>query len=329
MRRWLSFALLPLLVAATPTPDPAVTHANAVRQGDIDYREGWFGTGDTKLHYVETGKGPLVILYHGFPSFWFSWFDQMEALKGRYRLVAVDALGSGLSAKPHSLQPYRIKRLAEQLDALARHLNGNKRFALIGHDWGAALSFAYAEAYPKRLTAVVGMSAPSYNRFLDLVRSNPEQQRRSQYMLAFGKLTLADVSKTGYAQAFVKMAYSGLAERGVLTADEATLFDRAVGRADAINGGMNWYRSNITSFNLDRPASYFPSPKRPIDVPALLIWGDKDKSFVDDFVTDTPSWGKRIRVIRLPDSGHWTPLDGGGPMNDQIAAFLDEAFQAQ
>ena len=117
--RWLHslwrFALCAILIAAAPAmaaPDPAVVHANAVRAGGAEYEEGWFGSGDQRLHYVAAGSGPLIIFYHGFPSFWFSWFDQMEALKGRYRVVAVDGLGAGLSAKPADQSAYRIARLA-------------------------------------------------------------------------------------------------------------------------------------------------------------------------------------------------------------------------
>lgn len=327
MHKWLFLIFLPLLIGAAPPPDPAVVHANAIRSGAISYREGWFGEGDTRLHYVDAGEGPLVILYHGFPSFWYSWFDQMEALKGRYRVVAVDALGAGLSAKPQALDPYRIDRLAAQIDALARHLNGKKKFALIGHDWGAALSFAYAQAYPKRLKAVIGMSAPSYNQFLDLVRSNPEQRRRSQYMLTFGKLTFADVRKPGYAPGFAKMAYSGLAERGSITAEEETLFLNAVGTPEAINGGMNWYRSNISSFGKDQLASYFPGKERIVRVPTLLIWGNADTTFVDDFVVDTSGLGNKVTVLRLSNVGHWTPIEGGSQVSEEIASFLDDVFR--
>jgi hypothetical protein len=97
---------------ATASADPAVIYANANREGSIGYTEGYFGAGDTKLHYVEAGSGPLIILYHGFPTFWYSWFDQMEALKADYRVVAVDGLGAGLSAQPQHVTLYKIDKLA-------------------------------------------------------------------------------------------------------------------------------------------------------------------------------------------------------------------------
>ncbi|MEM9507162.1 MAG: alpha/beta fold hydrolase, partial [Cyanobacteria bacterium P01_E01_bin.35] len=134
------------------------------------------------LHYVEAGQGPLIILYHGFPSFWYSWFDQMEVLKGQYRVVAVDGLGSGLSAKPQESEPYKLKALSKQLDDLARHLAGDEKYVLIGHDWGSVLALSYAQAYPDRLHKVIGMNAPLLNMFLKFLAQSPEQQNRSAYM---------------------------------------------------------------------------------------------------------------------------------------------------
>ena len=174
-------------VPVNPIPEPAaedaaVAYANRVTKTGPTYSEGYFEYEGLRLHYVEAGEGDLVILYHGFPSYWLSFLDQMEALKPRYRVVAVDGLGAGLSDKPDTLSAYRVEALAAQLDALARHLAGDEKFTLIGHDWGGALALTFAEAYPDRLKGVVGMSAPSYNVFLDLVKSSEEQQAASSYM---------------------------------------------------------------------------------------------------------------------------------------------------
>jgi epoxide hydrolase 4 len=323
MPRWLYLLFSSLLIAAAPPPDPAVVHANANRAGEIGYTEGWFGEGDTRLHYVEAGKGPLVILYHGFPSFWYSWFDQMEALKGRYRVVAVDGLGAGLSGKPGRLEPYRVERLARQLDALARHLNGKRRFVLVGHDWGAALAFAYAQGYPGRLHAVVGLSAPPYNQFLDLVRADPEQQRRSQYMLRFGTLTHSDLAKPGVAARIVEGAYAGLADRADLTTAEMALFRNAVGNADALNGGMNWYRANIASFANSAPAPYWPKRGAPIRAPAMLIWGTADTTFVPAFLDGMPAIAPGIEIVRLDGVGHWTSMEAPGAVNAALSQLLE------
>jgi epoxide hydrolase 4 len=304
--------------------DPFVGYANQHRTGDIAYTEAWFGQGDTILHYVAAGEGPLILFYHGFPSTWYSWFDQMEALKGRYRVVAVTALGAGQSGKPDRLEPFRVERLAKQLDALARHLNGRKPFVLVGHDWGAALAFAYAQAYPKRLRGVIGLSAPPYNLFLDLARADPDQQARSQYMQRFRTLSLDDIKARGLGEQIAKSAYAGLVENGALNADEAELFQRAVGDPQAMNGGMNWYRANVGDFAKISAKHQWPRHNRPIKVPALLLWGEKDETFVPSFLEKMPDYAAQLDIVTLPGVGHWVSIEKPEFANAAIVEFLEK-----
>ena len=325
LRLCLGLLLLALpngLDAKMMTPDPAVAHANSILKDGIAYKEGYYGSGNNRLHYVEAGKGPLVIFYHGFPSFWYSYFDQMEALKTRYRVVAVDGLGAGLSAKPLAANAYQVETLAAQIDGLARRLNGDRRFTLVGHDWGAALAFAYAQAYPERLNAVVGISAPPYNQFLQLVGSNAEQQSRSQYMQLFRVLTLADLSKPGATERIWQQAYGGLIAKGELSPAEAELFRQALASPRAINGGMNWYRANIPPFDKITTDDYWPKHNARITVPALLLWGEADKTFVDDFLRNAPQYADNLKIVTLPQVDHWATMEKPELATKAIDDFL-------
>jgi epoxide hydrolase 4 len=316
-------ALLASPVPATQAPsDPAVDYANQHRVGDIEYREAWFGEGDTRLHYVEAGDGPLIVFYHGFPSTWYSWFDQMEALKDRYRVVAVSALGSQQSGQPDRLEPFKVRRLAKQLDALVHYLNGRERFTLVGHDWGAALAFAYAQAYPHRLNGVIGLSAPPYNLFLDLVSSEPEQQARSQYMQRFRALSLSDIRKNGLGTQITRSAYAGLVGSGDLNAEEADLILRAASDPSAMNGGMNWYRANIGPFAAITDRDRWPRHNRSIKVPALLLWGETDQTFVPAFMDKMPAYAERLEIVKLPGVGHWASIEKPELANAAIETFL-------
>jgi epoxide hydrolase 4 len=318
----LLFAVPPPISAQVPSPDPAVVHANNIKSGDIAYTEGYFGKGDNRLHFVEAGNGPLIILYHGFPSFWYSWFDQMEALKTSYRVVAVDGLGAGLSVKPENIEAYRVKRLAAQIDALARHLNGRKRFTLIGHDWGAALAFAYAQAYPKRLNAVIGMSAPPYNQFLNLVRTSAEQQKRSQYMQLFRDVTLDAIRDRKLTELIWQQSYGSLMSRSDLSAEEGELFRTALADPLAINGGMNWYRANMPPVSEISADTYWPVGNAPIRVPALLIWGEADGTFIPDFIDSFAAYAPKSQIVRLPGINHWTSMEKPEIATSAIVDFL-------
>lgn len=324
--RKIGIALLALLSMPTPVQaepvDPAVVYANKHAAGGIGYREGYFGPEETRLHFVEAGSGPLVILYHGFPSNWFCWYPFMETLKHDYRVVAVDGLGAGLSAKPQNLGPYRIDRLARQLDRLARHLEGKRKFILIGHDWGAALSLAYAQAYPKRLKAVVGMSAPPYNLFLDLLTGNAEQRTKSAYMQRFRNQTIDDVRNSGFAPRFASQVYGGLRDAGHLTPEQAEIFSQSVGQIEAMNGGMNWYRANLPSFEKLEDAKRWPKLNGPIEVPTLVIWGQRDETFLPAYIEMMSAIAPELSISRLEHVGHMTPIEGSNDSLQAIEAFL-------
>lgn len=246
----------------------------------------------------------------------------MESLKSQYRVVAVDGLGAGLSAKPDSLERYKIENLAAQLDMFVRAINGDNPFILIGHDWGGALSFAYAQAYPERLDAVIGMSAPPYNLFLDLVQTNADQQARSQYMQVIRGLTLSEITLDDLPNSIWQGAYGELISTGVLTAKEGELFRAALSNPKVVDGGMNWYRANLTDFaDIDRSLQW-PTLQQQIVVPSLLIWGDNDTTFVDEFLTLINAYAPDIAIVRIPDTGHWTSMERPDIANTAIKKFL-------
>ena len=103
---------------------------------------------------------------------------QIEALKTRFRVVAIDGPGVNLSSKPQNIELYKLENLALQIDELARHLSGDEPFYLVGHDWGGALAWAYAQRHPQRLHKVVAINAPPANQLIELLASNTEQQKR-------------------------------------------------------------------------------------------------------------------------------------------------------
>jgi epoxide hydrolase 4 len=329
MRLWTTLIAMAVLQLALPAfardarpVDPAVTHANNIRSGPIAYREGWYGKGETRLHYVEAGRGPLVILYHGFPSFWYSWFDQMEALKGQYRVVAVDGLGANLSGKPTDPAPYRVAALAQQLDGLARHLNGKRRFTLVGHDWGAALAFAYAQAYPHRLHGVAGISAPPFNLFLDTVANDPDQQARSGYMQLFRTLTLADIRTRALAPTLFQRAYDSLIASGALSPEEAELFRTVLSDPVTLDGGMMWYRANVPPFADIGADDYWPARTVKLPMPTLLIWGNADRTFVSSFIDQFQAAVPHAQVARIDGVNHWATMEADPGTTQALVAFV-------
>ena len=303
--------------------DPALEYANRNVTDGIYFSEGYFEHNGLRLHYVEAGEGDLIVLYHGFPSFWFSFYDQMVALKSDYRVVAVDGLGAGLSGKPDDLAAYKLAALIDHLDALANTLNAGEPFTLIGHDWGGALALAFAEARPERLDAVVALNAPSFNVFLELLRSNPQQQQTSTYMAVMSQTSSQSVRDDPPGEAIWQSAYSGLLQRQELTPEEYELFGWALRPAAATNGGFNWYRANVPLPDAITDADFYPRPRRDISVPTLLIWGSEDRAFVPDFIPMMAEIVPELTVVTIEGANHWSLMSHPIESNSAIRDFLN------
>ena len=274
------------------------------------------------LHYVEAGSGPLVIFYHGFPLFWFSFHHQMSALKDHYRVVAVDGLGVNLSSKPTDLEKYKLVNLAAQLDALANHLAPGESFSLVGHDWGGALAWSFAQAYPDRLEKVIGINAPPTNQLLHLLQTNEEQRKRSSYMwLMRGGKTHTLITENG-ARRLWKNAYAKFRDLPHFTKAHDETFREALAIPGAVDGGINWYRANIPLLQDLEEAECWPSPTASTPVPALLIWGETDTTFVAEFIDELDQYATNLEVKRLPGIGHTPMLEAPSLTTSVIEEFL-------
>ena len=287
-----------------------------------EFTDHYFDFDGITLHYVEAGSGPLVIFYHGFPLFWFSFHHQMTALKDHYRVVAVDGLGVNLSSKPTDLEKYKLPNLAAQLDALANHLAPGEPFSLVGHDWGGALAWSFAQAYPDRLEKVIGINAPPTNQLLHLLQTNEEQRKRSSYMwLMRGGKTHTLITENG-ARRLWKNAYAKFRGLPHFTKAHDETFREALAIPGAVDGGINWYRANIPLLQDLGEAECWPSPTASTSVPALLIWGETDTTFVAEFIDELDQYATNLEIKRLPDVGHTPMLEAPSLTTSIIEEFL-------
>src|SRR5258708_10132657 len=143
--------------------------------------EGFVETNGVRLHYVAAGSGPLVLLLHGFPEFWYSWRHQLPALAIRSRVVAPDLRGYTLSDKPQT--GYDLTTLINDISGLVAAL-GERRAHVVGHDWGGALAWALAIRDPDRVERLAILNAPHPALMLHELRP-PRQLRRSLYIGLF------------------------------------------------------------------------------------------------------------------------------------------------
>jgi pimeloyl-ACP methyl ester carboxylesterase len=116
--------------------------------------------GGGRVHCVEAGDGPLVLMVHGFPESWYSWRHQLpRSRRPAIRAVAIDVRGYGRSSKPLAVEDYRMVRLVADNVGLVGAL-GHDTATIIGHDWGAPIAWNSAMLRPDVFTAVAGLSVP-------------------------------------------------------------------------------------------------------------------------------------------------------------------------
>ena len=282
------------------------------------YQSRWYGNDEQRQHAVDAGAGPVVLFIHGFPSLWSCWNRQMEALRSAWQVIAIDTPGAGASHRSGNCADYAVANLAAAIDRAIDELAGGRRVVLVGHDWGSALAFAYAQARPDRLAGVVGMSAPPVNLFLDLLAGDPSQQARSIYMQRLRELDVQ--AATALAPGLAGRAYAGLVERGVMAKAELDRIATAIEDPAALLAGAGWYRANVPAPG--ETAMHWPKDDPPLAIPAMLVWGTADQAFVPDvperFVARHPD----ANLLRLPGTGHWPMFEATATVNAALAEFL-------
>ena len=147
-------------------------------------REGYADVGDVRLHYVEAGDGPLIVLLHGFPEFWYGWRLQIEPLAAAgFRVVVPDMRGYNLSSRPEVVHAYDTDRLTADIRGLIRE-RGAQSALLVGHDWGGSVAWATAMKYPEVVDRLVILNA-AHPRKLSEGLHHPGQLRKSWYFFFF------------------------------------------------------------------------------------------------------------------------------------------------
>ena len=154
-------------------------------------RDGYAEVGDQRLHYVEAGDGPLVVLLHGFPEFWYGWRQQIQPLAAAgFHVVAPDTRGYNLSAKPDGVHAYDVGLLAADIEGLI-HERGADSAMVAGHDWGGSIAWELAMNHPEAVERLAILNA-AHPRKLSQGLHHPGQLRKSWYFFFFDLPDLPD-----------------------------------------------------------------------------------------------------------------------------------------
>ena len=270
-----------------------------------------------ELHYREAGSGPLVILLHGFPEFWYAWRDLMPALaEAGYHAIAPDMRGYNLSGKPQGVEAYAMDTLADDIAALIRHA-GERRAHIIGHDWGGAVAWHLAMRHRELIDRLVVLNAPHPRAFARALRT-PGQLWRSRYMLFFQLPLLPEASIRRNDFATIRRILREQPCRpDAFTDADIDRYVAALARPWALTSALNYYRA-AARFRPLRTAGYSSR----IEAPTLLIWGDQDRYLDPHLTSGLERWVPNLTVAHLPDASHWVLADAPEDVERLIVNFL-------
>jgi pimeloyl-ACP methyl ester carboxylesterase len=285
-------------------------------------REGYAQVGDVRLHYVEAGDGPLIVLLHGFPEFWYGWRLQIRPLAAAgFRVVAPDLRGYNLSSRPDDVAAYDVEKIAADISGLI-HERGAESALLVGHDWGGTAAWVTAMNHPEVVDRLAILNA-AHPRKLSHGLHHPGQLRKSWYFFFFALPELPESVVHANHWHFFRH-FLGDADPAY-TAEEIERYVEAWSQPGAATGMINYYRASVR-----QSPKHAEAQLRPISAPTLVIWGQDDGYLGSDLAEpdhdDVPNLD---RVELLPDASHWVHHDQHQRVTRLLIDFFAPALPAK
>ena len=268
-------------------------------------KHGHADSGGVKIHYATLGEGPLVVMIHGFPDYWYTWRHQMAALSDTYQVVAIDMRGYNRSDKPAGVENYKMSLLVSDVRAVIGHFKKEKA-VIVGHDWGGAVAWNFAMTQPEACDKLVILNLPHPWGLGRELANNPDQQRNSQYARNFQK-----------PGAHKKLSARGLAG---WVKDKAAKekYREAFGRSD-FEAMLNYYKANYPREPYKAPEGTPPRVKAPV----LMFHGLKDWALLPGALNDTWEWlDKDLTLVTVPGSGHFVQQDAAETVSRTMRSWL-------
>ncbi len=273
---------------------------------------------DARLHYVEQGTGPVVVLLHGIPESWNAWRRYMSVLgQAGYRAVAADLRGYNLSDKPGAVSAYRGDLLAEDV-ARVIQATGEDRASVLGQSWGGLAAWLFAMRYPELLDRLVIMNVPHPHRWVEALRTW-SFLRRNWQLLFFQLPALPEMILRLFDYRALRRTFERDLGNGGVNANTIDDYVEAMRRPGALTGALNYYRAffreNYRRLGLTLSV---------IDAPVLIIWGALDRFFPTHLASPPTHWVPNARVEIVPGARHWTHHDKPEVVLRLLSDFLGE-----
>ncbi|HEV2565101.1 MAG TPA: alpha/beta hydrolase [Microvirga sp.] len=267
------------------------------------------------LHAVEAGPadGPLVILLHGFPEFWWGWRYQIGPLgDAGFRVLVPDQRGYNLSDKPEGRRAYDLDTLAKDVVGLADAL-GRETFSVVGHDWGGLAAWWTASRYPDRVSKLVVLNAPHPSVAGAYMRSHPSQMLRSLYVGFFQIPRLPEAMLSANRHRSLKDALLRTSRPGTFSEDDIAYYEKAWSQPGALTAMLNWYRALPFRPDMKDPA---------VRPPTLVVWGARDQFLEKGLAEASLSLCESGNVRWIENATHWVQHEEPEAVNAALVGFL-------
>jgi len=278
---------------------------------------------------------PVLLFLHGFPEAAFAWDALLEHFarpeNGGYRCVAPNLRGYEHSSAPTDVRDYRAKFLLQDILALVQAESPDAPLAaLVAHDWGGALAWAFANQHPSRLRKLVIVNAPHPGTYLRELQNNPTQRAASAYMNFLVRPDAARLlAENGHARLFGFFEGMGASAApgtpgapigaGWLTEDVRAQY-RTVWN-QGVQGGLNYYCASPL-----HPASaheiQLPAEALRIAMPTLVLWAQDDIALLPCLCEGLEEHVPDLKLVPLQQATHWVVHEQPHRVISEISAFL-------
>jgi pimeloyl-ACP methyl ester carboxylesterase len=277
-----------------------------------------FRNGAIELHAVTAGPpdGPVVVLLHGFPEFWYSWHQQIEPLASAgFRVVVPDQRGYNKSTKPRGVSSYALSRLTSDVLAIADQL-GQDHIFLAGHDWGAAVAWSVALLHPRRIAKLAILNVPHPSVMRRYLTTNRHQLRRSWYMFFFQLPWLPEAAFSAFNFRLGVRSLVHSSRPNTFSPEDLARYRLAWSRPGALTATINWYRAAF------RYRSKFPDST--VHVPTRILWGERDAFLLSEMAHDSLRYCDSAELYTFANASHWLQHEEPARVSEILIDFFRE-----
>jgi epoxide hydrolase 4 len=276
----------------------------------------FFHNGSVKLYAVAAGPkdGPVVVLLHGFPEFWYGWHRQIEPLAAAgFHVIVPDQRGYNLSSKPSGTASYALTELVSDIIAIADQL-GQQKIFLAGHDWGAAVAWSTVLLHPQRIAKLVVINVPHPSVMRKFLSTRIRQFFRSWYMFFFQLPWLPETLFSAFDYRIGARSLLRSSCPGTFSPEDLALYRAAWSQPGALTAMINWYRA------LFRFRTKFPD--RTVHIPTRILWGERDAFLLPEMAHESLRYCDNAEIFTFANATHWLQHEEPARVSELLIDFF-------